>query len=116
MLHGTNVALRARVESDVSVLHAGLHDDVETRLRESGSAWQPISPLHSPFAVPELSADVAPFTVVRRESDEVLGATALWGIDTHNRVAHIGISRLPIEGRASVPTPSLCCVATASCC
>ena len=35
------------------------------------------------------------FSVVELSSDELAGETLLWGIDTHNRTAHVGISLRP---------------------
>ena len=39
MLHGQRVTLRARLDADVPVLHAELHDDVETRSRADSRPW-----------------------------------------------------------------------------
>ena len=49
----------------------------------------------SPYAVAEPSEDAAGFSVVDLSSDELAGETLLWGIDTHNRTAHVGISLRP---------------------
>jgi RimJ/RimL family protein N-acetyltransferase len=96
MLHGARVTLRARVASDVDILTAELHDDVPARSRAAGTPWRPLvlgEP--SPFGVHEPSADSAHFSVVERTTGELLGAALLWGIDPHNRSAHIGISLRP---------------------
>jgi RimJ/RimL family protein N-acetyltransferase len=96
MLYGTRVTLRARVASDVDVLTAELHDDVATRSRAAGTAWRPLVLGEvSPFGPHESREDAAHFSVVERATGELLGAGLLWGIDTHNRVAHIGISLRP---------------------
>jgi len=97
MLRGEKVGLRARHEADVPVLHAGLHDDVVARMRTDSRPWQPALPAspHSPFAVTEPSESAVPFSVVRLDSDVLVGAALLWGIDTHNRSAHCGLSLLP---------------------
>jgi RimJ/RimL family protein N-acetyltransferase len=97
MLRGDKVGLRARHETDVPVLHAGLHDDVATRSRTDTRPWRPISPgsSASPYAVAEPSDRMACFSVVTLEANELAGDALLWGIDLHNRTAHIGISLLP---------------------
>ena len=39
--------------------------------------------------------DAACFSVVQLADDELAGEALLWGIDLHNRSAHIGISLRP---------------------
>jgi RimJ/RimL family protein N-acetyltransferase len=97
MLRGTRIGLRARHESDAPVLHAELHDDVATRSRADSRPWRPVSPGSeaSPFAVAEPDDDAAPFSVVTLDHDELAGAAGLWGIYTHNRSAHLGMSLRP---------------------
>ncbi|MEU3979457.1 GNAT family protein [Streptomyces sp. NPDC026672] len=97
MIRGQKVGLRARHEVDVPVLHAALHDDVAGRARTDSRPWQPISAgsPHSPFAVTAPSETVAQFSVVELESQALAGAALLWGVDTHNRSAHLGLSLLP---------------------
>lgn len=97
MLRGERVGLRARHEVDVPVLHAGLHDDVVARMRTDSRPWQPALPEspHSPFAVKEPSENAVPFSIVQLDSDALVGAALLWGIDAHNRSAHLGLSLLP---------------------
>jgi RimJ/RimL family protein N-acetyltransferase len=96
MLRGDKVGLRARSEADVPVLHAELHDDVAMALRSGHRSWLPIGPgPTSPYAVPEATDDKVRFSVVRLADDELVGAALLWGIDSHNRVAHLGISLRP---------------------
>ncbi|GIF75760.1 GNAT family N-acetyltransferase [Asanoa siamensis] len=94
MLRGEKVLLRARREEDVPVLHADLYEDVAMRSRADGRAWRPIpanSPA-SPFAPGPPSDDAAIFSVVRLADDTLAGEALLWGIDTHNRQAHVGLS------------------------
>lgn len=43
----------------------------------------------------EPSDEAACFSVVELESQELVGEALLWGIDTHSRTAHIGISLRP---------------------
>ena len=97
MIHGEKIGLRARHESDVPVLHSELYDDVPTRIRGDSRPWRPIPPGSgdSPFAVTGPSDEVAFFSVVELESQELAGEALLWGIDTHNRTAHIGIALRP---------------------
>jgi RimJ/RimL family protein N-acetyltransferase len=96
VLHGPRVDLRARAESDVDTLHSELYDDVSVHARASGTAWRPhphgVAP---PFAPKEPSEQTAEFSVVVRDGGELLGAALLWGIDTHNRSAHLGLSLRP---------------------
>ncbi|MFC0433470.1 GNAT family N-acetyltransferase [Kutzneria buriramensis] len=95
MIRGEKTGLRARQESDVPVLHSELYDDVATRSRADSRPWQPVPSGHSPFAVTGPSDEAACFSVVELESQELAGEALLWGIDTHNRMAHIGIALRP---------------------
>ncbi|MFF3128930.1 GNAT family N-acetyltransferase [Streptomyces sp. NPDC057908] len=98
MIHGEKIGLRARHESDVPVLQSELYDDVATRSRADSRPWRPIPPGsgQSPYAVAEPSDEAACFSVVELESqEELVGEALLWGIDTHSRTAHIGISLRP---------------------
>jgi len=104
VLRGNKVGLRARRDSDVMTLQAGLYDDVATRVRADSRPWRPIppNPDASPYRVNEPSDDVAFFSVVDLAQSEALaGEALLWGIDLHNRSAHLGISLLPqFRGRS----------------
>jgi RimJ/RimL family protein N-acetyltransferase len=98
MLRGMKVGLRGRIEADVAILEAELYDDVATRSRADTRPWVPRPPglASSPYAVREPADDSACFSVVALEDHEYLaGETLLWGIDLHNRSAHVGISLLP---------------------
>ncbi|AXE80288.1 GNAT family N-acetyltransferase [Streptomyces atratus] len=97
MIHGEKIGLRARHASDVPVLQSELYDDVATRSRADSRPWRPIPPGsgQSPYAVAEPSDEAACFSVVELESQELVGEALLWGIDTHSRTAHIGISLRP---------------------
>ncbi|MEU1626890.1 GNAT family protein [Streptomyces sp. NPDC020096] len=97
MIRGEKVGLRARHEADIPVLQAELYDDVATRSRADTRPWRPIPPgaRWSPYAVADPSEDAACFSVVEIRSQELVGEALLWGIDTHNRMAHLGISLLP---------------------
>ena len=97
MLRGDKIGLRARREADVSVLHVELYDDVVNWSRAGSRAWRPIAldSGDSPFAVSGPADDVARFSVVRLADDELAGSALLWGIDLHNRTAHLGLSLRP---------------------
>jgi len=96
MLHGPRIDLRARSQDDVEILHTELYDDVPGHARSSGTAWRPhphgLAPPYTPREPTEHGAD---FTVVRRDDGELLGIALLWGIDAHNRSAHLGLSLRP---------------------
>ncbi|MER7823273.1 MULTISPECIES: GNAT family protein [unclassified Streptomyces] len=102
MISGHLAGLRARLPEDVPVLHAELYDDVVTRSRADSRPWSPRSATggHSPYEVGAPTEDAAVFTVVELTSGEPAGEALLWGIDTHNRCAHLGISLRPgMRGR-----------------
>lgn len=97
MIRGNKIGLRARHEEDVPVLHAVLYNDVATRSRQDPRPWRPVPPgsAHSPYAVAGPSDQAVPFSVVELASEDLVGAAGVWGIDTHNRSAHLGLSLLP---------------------
>ncbi|BFV56014.1 GNAT family protein [Kitasatospora sp. CMC57] len=95
MLHGERIGLRARLESDVPVLHEKLYEDVLTRSRADSRPWRPTPVGSSPYAVGEPADDHAAFTVVESATGEVAGEAIVWGIDSHNRLAHLGLAVLP---------------------
>jgi RimJ/RimL family protein N-acetyltransferase len=98
MLRGQQVALRARYESDVPVLHQALYDDVATRVRADSRPWRPLAPTAtaSPYRPDSSFQDADCFSVVAASDDERLaGEAVVWGIDLHNRSAHLGLSLLP---------------------
>ncbi|MDH6136715.1 RimJ/RimL family protein N-acetyltransferase [Kitasatospora sp. MAA4] len=97
MLTGQKIGLRARHESDVPVLHAELYEDVATRSRSGSRPWVPIASgsAASPYAVTDPSDAVAHFSVLELASGELAGECVLWGIDAHNRMAHLGMTMRP---------------------
>jgi RimJ/RimL family protein N-acetyltransferase len=96
MLNGERVGLRARQESDMPVLHAELYDDIPTRARASDRPWRPVAPgPGSPFAVVDQGESVDRFAVVELSTGELAGAASVWGLDSHNRLAHLGLSLRP---------------------
>jgi RimJ/RimL family protein N-acetyltransferase len=94
MLRGEMAGLRARHDSDIAVLEEELYNDIETRSRADTRPWRPVPPgsASSPFRVADPQNDPAVFSVVELASGELAGGAVLWGVDTHNRVGHIGIS------------------------
>jgi RimJ/RimL family protein N-acetyltransferase len=97
MLRAGKIKLRARVEADVPILHAELYEDVAIRSQADSRPWRPVSlgTAASPYAVGEPSDDAAVFSVVELASGELAGDAVLWGIDLHNRAAHLGLGLLP---------------------
>lgn len=97
MLYGEVAGLRARHDDDVAVLHAELYDDVPTRVQADSRPWRPIAAdsAASPYRASSLTDAVAQFSVVQLATGELAGEALLWGIDSHNRAAHIGISLRP---------------------
>jgi RimJ/RimL family protein N-acetyltransferase len=97
VIKGDLVGLRARHDEDVPVLQADLYDDVPVRSRADSRPWRPIPPgsTASPYAVSGPADDVAFFSVVESESGELAGEALLWGIDAHNRSAHLGLALRP---------------------
>jgi RimJ/RimL family protein N-acetyltransferase len=97
MLRGNLVALRARLAADVPILHAELYDDVVTRSRSDSKPWRPISADgdDSPHRVRPPADDGAVFSVVTLDDNELAGGAVLWDIDSHNRLAHLGVQLLP---------------------
>ncbi|RKN39021.1 GNAT family N-acetyltransferase [Streptomyces hoynatensis] len=97
MLKGTKVGLRARHEDDIPILQAELYDDAVTHSRAQGSPWRPFTPgsKHSPVMVNDTDQGIASFSVVELDGGTLVGTATLWGIDTHNRSAHIGLGLLP---------------------
>jgi RimJ/RimL family protein N-acetyltransferase len=97
MLRGELVALRARQDSDIPILEAELHDDVETYSRGDNRPWRPLPPGSdsSPYRVRDPHADPSVFSVVELASNELAGDAVLWGLDQHNRYAHLGLALRP---------------------
>ena len=103
MLNGELVGLRARTADDAEILHEELYENVEDWVRGSNHPWVPIAPgPGSPYAAADPADDRrgpgssgAEFSIVDLASGELAGQIALWGIDEHNRMAHIGIELRP---------------------
>jgi RimJ/RimL family protein N-acetyltransferase len=103
MLSGELTGLRARTSDDADILHRELYEDVEDWIRASNRPWVPIAPgPGSPYAAPEPEEerrgpipDAAEFSIVELFSGELAGQVGLWGIDEHNRMAHVGVELRP---------------------
>jgi RimJ/RimL family protein N-acetyltransferase len=95
MIRHGKIALRAREDRDVDVLHRELYEDVENRSRSDHRPWRALpSGPNSPFAVqPDNETPV--FSVEEAASGELAGVAALWGIDPHNRSGHLGLGLRP---------------------
>jgi RimJ/RimL family protein N-acetyltransferase len=111
-LCGDHVSLRSRHPDDIPVLHAELYNDVATRAHADSRPWRPIppDPELSPYAAPDRD-DTAFFSVVAIQEGELVGEALLWGIDQHNRLAHLGLALRPsFRGRGwSVEVLRLLC-------
>jgi RimJ/RimL family protein N-acetyltransferase len=99
MLRGELVGLRARHEDDARVLHAELYEDTATWVRSDTRPWVPIpfgpaSP-YWPREEAQSAQDAALFAVTELATGELAGEALLWGIDPHNRSAHLGLSLRP---------------------
>jgi RimJ/RimL family protein N-acetyltransferase len=98
MLRGKRVGLRAIAEGDLPALLA-IRSDVETAMAASGGPWRPMSLAESTAALAKREAeppsDKVYFAVEELATGELAGDAQLWGIDTHNRCAHLGFSLLP---------------------
>jgi len=99
MLRGELVGLRARLDSDIEIFETELLNDAETRSRADSRPWRPVAPgsADSPYrAAAERDADqYVPFSVVELATGDLAGEALLWGIDPHNRRAHLGLSLRP---------------------
>ncbi|GGT37188.1 GNAT family N-acetyltransferase [Streptomyces purpureus] len=97
MLRGTKIGLRARHEDDIPILRTELYDDVVNAARAESGPWRPIRPGSKDQRLDADGEDpgIVQFSVVELEGDTLVGTAALWGIDSHNRSAHIGLGLLP---------------------
>lgn len=97
MLRGNKVGLRARHDEDIPILRTELYDDVVNGSRAESRPWRPITPgTKDPrLVVDDTEQGHVPFSVVELDGGTLVGTATLWGIDTHNRFAHIGLGLLP---------------------
>ncbi|MGW2719959.1 GNAT family N-acetyltransferase [Streptomyces sp. NPDC001492] len=97
MLRGSKVGLRARYEDDIPILRAELYDDVVNASRAESGPWRPVTPGSKDprLFVDDTNERSVKFSVVELEGDTLVGTATLWGIDNHNRSAHLGLGLLP---------------------
>lgn len=100
MLTGEKVRLRARRVSDAPILGVAMNDDVETAIRADGDPWRPrsldeVEARYRKWAEEDPDPKFVSFAVEELATDELAGGAVLWGIDTHNRNAHLGYQLLP---------------------
>lgn len=97
MLRGSTVGLRARHDDDIPILRADLYDDVVNFSRAESGPWRPIAPGSKDprLVVDDKEHGHVPFSVVELDGGTLVGTATLWGIDNHNRSAHIGLGLLP---------------------
>jgi RimJ/RimL family protein N-acetyltransferase len=81
----------------VPVLQAELYDDVPGQARADSRPWRPVSPGSDavPYRVRAPEETAAQFSVVELATDELAGEAVLWGIDLHQRSAHLGMALRP---------------------
>ncbi|MER5873803.1 GNAT family protein [Streptomyces sp. NPDC002044] len=97
MLRGGKVGLRARHDEDIPILRAELYDDVVNTSRAEGRPWRPITPgsQDARLVVDDKEQGHVPFSVVELDGGTLVGTAVLWGIDNHNRSAHLGLGMRP---------------------
>lgn len=97
MLKGDKIGLRARHADDMPVLLTELYNDVVNSSRAESGPWRPITPGSKDprLVVDDKEPGHVPFSVVELEGGTLVGTATLWGIDNHNRSAHIGLGLLP---------------------
>lgn len=99
MMRGEKVVLRARREDDVQRLYDELQADVATKSRADTRPWVPVPRERSVYAR-EASDGAACFSVVEpapagEDGERLVGEAVLWGLDNHNRSAHLGVALFP---------------------
>ncbi|GGR66938.1 GNAT family N-acetyltransferase [Streptomyces roseolus] len=97
MLKGSKIGLRARHKEDGPILRTELYDDVVGTVRAEGRPWRPLAPdSEDPRLVGDDTRDDAvAFSMVELESGALVGTASFWGVDHHNRSAHLGLGLLP---------------------
>ncbi|MER8046697.1 GNAT family protein [Streptomyces sp. NPDC094032] len=97
MLRGDRIGLRARHEEDIPILRTELFDDVVNASRTEIGPWRPLAPdTKDPrLVVDDTHERTVAFSVVELDGGTLVGSAELWGIDTHNRNAHLGVALRP---------------------
>jgi len=105
MLTGEKVVLRHRTAADAPILDSALHNEVETMMRAAGAPWRPRSveeaeARYRKALESEPSDRQVDFAVEEIATGGLAGEAQVWGIDLHNRMAHLGFTLLaPFRGR-----------------
>jgi RimJ/RimL family protein N-acetyltransferase len=104
MLRGELVGLRAVTAEDAAVFESELFGDVQLWMISAGGPWVPKSADGTQARYESKSRDDDPtkvhFAVEEQATGELAGRAMLWGIDTHNRFAHLGFTlRSAYRGR-----------------
>ncbi|HEX5598630.1 MAG TPA: GNAT family protein [Micromonosporaceae bacterium] len=105
MLRGELIGLRALTAEDLAVLQQEVFNDVELMLSASRGGWRPrsladIQDQHGVGHAGKEDPTTVRFAVEELSNGEFAGSAQLWGIDTHNRSAHLGLSLRPnLRGR-----------------
>ncbi|MFF0387988.1 GNAT family N-acetyltransferase [Kitasatospora sp. NPDC004615] len=94
MLRGEKIGLRAQHDEDRPILRRELYNDVLLSARSEGRPWRPVPVDGKPPEMPD-DPSVVHFSAVELETGALIGVADLWGIDTHNRSAHLGLGLLP---------------------
>jgi RimJ/RimL family protein N-acetyltransferase len=105
MLTGGKVRLRALVTDDLAVLEEEIFADVALMMTASGHPWRPSSleravARHEASLTEEEEPRHVRFAVDEIATGDLAGMGQVWGIDTHNRFAHLGYNLRPgLRGR-----------------
>jgi len=98
MLHGQTIILRELRRADLEVLHKAFDSDPAVHALVSPTPWVPVpverrQALFDERLTKDKDGDHAVFAVQRRDDpqDRCLGTATLWGMDAHNRSAHVGV-------------------------
>lgn len=106
MLLGDTVLLRAERRDDLPVLHAAFDLDPHVHALTSEDPWVPRTLEARVAAFDRRQSDDAGsasspvrFAVQRRDDprERCVGYATMWGLDLHNRVAHLGLGIVPDE-------------------
>jgi RimJ/RimL family protein N-acetyltransferase len=94
MLSGEMIGLRAIGDADIEVFEAELMNDAETRMRSDARPFRPVAPgsAQSPYRTRDDRPDAVSFAAAELATGELVGEAILWGIDLHNRHAHLGLT------------------------
>ncbi|MEV7117368.1 GNAT family N-acetyltransferase [Kitasatospora griseola] len=95
MLRGEKIGLRARHEDDQPILRRELSNDVLVSARAEGRPWRPVAVGGPEPQIKDDDPSVVIFAAVELETGALIGTASVWGIDNHNRSAHLGLGLLP---------------------